>query len=318
MRKVFYIVFFACLLLFTNAAIAQLAATIKADSSKIEIGDLLHLHLIVNADSQLQNIKIPVFNDSIGDMEIVSKTAPKTQLQNDRKIIVQDFTVSAYDKGDFYIPPIAISYYNKTVLDTVFTNDLLIYVTTLKVDTTKPIKPIKPELPVPYILSEFYGWIAMIASLLALIILVVFLYYKFRKKHDQKPSRPKPKEPAHIWAQRQLHILQEQRLWQKGDIKTYYSKLSEILRLYLEYSYDYYAIEATTEEIKEKLPILDIDAVSAKDLIAVLQLADLAKFAKMNPTPEQNETALAKAKKFVKNTIPIEKENKAEKEKNAN
>ena len=306
------IIFCVLVIFFTNCstAFAQLSATIKADSTHIEIGDHLRLHITLNTDNTKHFAVFPDFKDSIGGLEIVKKNKIDTAIFGNRKVLSQEVVVSAYDEGSFYISPIAFPYLNKELKkdDTLFTNDLLVTVKTLVVDTAQPIKPIKPPFKIPYLLSEFTWWIVGFIVAIIAIALAFYFYKKYKASKAKSPSRPKPKEPPHIWANKQLHILHENKLWQKGEIKAYYSRLSEILRLYLEYRFDYYALEATTEEIKLKISTLDIPPFAAKNLIEDLMLSDFVKFAKMNPSPDDNVQALEKAKQFIKNTIPVEEE----------
>jgi hypothetical protein len=73
-------------------------------------------------------------------------------------------------------------------------------------------------------------------------------------------ARPKPVEPAHVWALAELKKLNSEKLWQKDEHKKYYSRLSEIIRSYLEYRYDVLALESTTDEIKVMIADKGIDS----------------------------------------------------------
>ena len=51
----------------------------------------------------------------------------------------------------------------------------------------------------------------------------------------------------------ELEILKEEQLWQKGEVKIYYTRLTEILRKYLENRFRVYSLELTTDETLEAL-----------------------------------------------------------------
>jgi hypothetical protein len=122
-------------------------------------------------------------------------------------------------------------------------------------------------------------------------------------------ARPRPKEPAHIWANKELKKLEGEKLWQSDKVKEYHSKLTDILRLYLEFRFNYYAMEATTEEIIAEVNKREISMDASAKLQETLRLADFVKFAKMNPAPDQNTKSMQSALDFVEMTKQLEETN---------
>ncbi len=283
---------------------AQVSATFKGDSAKIEIGDHLNMRFVVNAPKDFV-VDFPRFDgDSIGKIDIIKKDKIDTAQLGANTIYSQNLTVSAYDEGQYFFSPIKVYFLNKATgaVDTAYTNDWLLTVTSMQVDTSKPIKPIKAPLKVPYKLNEFTWWIIAALALIIAAIIGFVLYRKYKKKPEAVVARPKPKDPAHIWANKELRKLEQEKLWQKDEVKQYHSRLTDILRSYLEYRYDYYAMEATTEEIQQEIAKLDINLDATGKLMETLRLADYVKFAKMNPAPDQNTKSLQNAFAFVEQT----------------
>ena len=66
-------------------------------------------------------------------------------------------------------------------------------------------------------------------------------------------------------------------------------------------------MEQTTDEIMDKFKTVEVDPELSKGLNAALQLADLAKFAKVQPLPDENQRVLDFAFQFVKGTMEIKK-----------
>jgi hypothetical protein len=290
----------------TVKCFAQTTATLKGDSSKIQIGDLLNLKLVINTTPNTK-INFPKFSgDTLGKVEIVSKNKIDTATMGNRVIYSQTLSVSAYDSGEYYIAPVKIDITNAAnQQDSAFTNDLLISVSTLNVDTSKPFAPIKAPLKVAYQVREFLWWIVALVALILIAIVAYFLYKKYKNKAPVVEQRPKPKDPPHIWARKELQKLEQAKLWQRNDHKQYYSRLTDILRGYLEYRYDYYALEATTEEINKDIDNYGVSLDAKSKLMEVLRLADFVKFAKLNPAPDQNTMSLENAKQFIDVTVPI-------------
>lgn len=286
--------------------------SLKADSTDILIGDFLHVELTVKSKG-LSNIVWPAKNPMLGNMEIVSASAIDTQSANGIDLFKQDLVVSAYDSGEYTIGPVYVLYNSNGSIDTAYSNDVIISVATLDVDTTRAIMPIKAPLKVPMTWQELLPYIALgfLASLLIAAIVLIILTRK--KKQQVTQQRERPKDPAHIWAKKELRQLEEEKLWQKDDVKGYYSRLTEILRLYLEYRYNMPALESTTDEIDVELVKYHVKHKAKDALMETLKLADLVKFAKMLPGPDRHMGSMQQAYTFIDLTAPREEEKPTDK-----
>ena len=123
----------------------------------------------------------------------------------------------------------------------------------------------------------------------------------------------RPQEPAHVIALRELDRLREEKLWQRSEFKTYYTRLTEIIRQYIERRYGIPAMEMTSYEI---LDAWKLEEQPEEDLAAqlnrLLNLADLVKFAKEKPLASDNEENLERAYEFVKRTVHVVKTEEVE------
>lgn len=294
----------SCVLFLTSSANGQeVTATLKADSNHILIGDFLNAKLTIKFPNDF-TVMMPKVIDTLGSMELVKSSKIDTSASGNIKILSQTFTVSAYDSGNYHLGPQKIFYKNKSgIMDSVLSDSILIAVTTVPVDTAKPIKAIKNPIDVPYTLKEFLPFIIGGVVLIAIIIAVIY-YIRLRRKRRKAiiVERPKPKDPAHIWARKELQKLEEEKLWQKDEIKLYYSRLTDILRLYLEYRYDWFALESTTEEIENNISSYVSSDATKNVLLRILTNADLVKFAKMMPMPDVNIKVMEEAYKFIELT----------------
>jgi hypothetical protein len=300
-------IFISCLLSLVSCLSAQVSATFRGDSTKIEIGDHLDMKLVVTASPDML-IYFPKFSgDTIGKIDIVKKGKIDTAKLGDKIIYTQDVTISAYEEGRYFFNPSTIYYVNKTTgtIDSTYTNDWQFTVTAPAVDTTKPIKPIKAPIKVDYKWNEFTEYIAGFLGLIILLVIGYFLYKRYTNKPPPVVARPRPKEPAHIWAAKELRKLDQEKLWQNDKVKEYHSRLTDIIRLYLEFRFNYYAMEATTGEIMTEADKLDIGVDAGAKLREILSLADFVKFAKMTPAPDQNIKSIQDALAFVDMTKPV-------------
>jgi hypothetical protein len=212
--------------------------------------------------------------------------------------------VTGYDSGAYHIDSIKVPFTIAGVNDTAVAEPLTIHVSTLPVDTAKPIMPIKAPLKVSYEFREFIWWV--IAGILLVLGIAALIYYLRRRPKPTVVARPRPKDPPHIWARKELANLDSEKLWQQGEVKKYYSRLSDIMRYYIEYRYDYYAMEATTAEIETEIYTHGVKMDAGNKLMEILRTADFVKFAKMNPAPDQNTRCMQYAYDLVEMTKPEE------------
>ena len=294
----------ALLLAFISVnANAQVAAGFYFDSTRILIGDPLGVKLSIK-QTEGTTVQYPIFKDTLGDFEIIESYKIDTAKVGSEMLFTQRFTVSAYDSGLYSILPQKIYFTKDGLLDSTYTDVQFVEVNTLPVDTSKPIKPIKGPLDVKLKLSDYLPYIigALVALLLAL--LGWWLYRRYKKKNIAVPQKEKPKEPAHIWAMKELQKLEQEKVWQKEEVKVYYTRLTDILRMYLEYPFDVLAMESTTDEIRAMILRDEVPEDAQLKLLEILKLADLVKFAKMTPLTDEHYKCLVASREFVKATTP--------------
>jgi len=303
-----------CILFSATTISAQsISATLKADSSHIVIGDPVNVKLTVKHSAGYQ-IAWPRVADTLGSLDIISAGKLDTTTEGANTVLSQTYSVSAYDSGSFHGGPVKVFFKTNTgVLDSVISNPVFVDVATIDVDTTKAFKAIKAPLEVPYVWQEFLWYIIGGTALLILLIVIAIVLWQLKKRKPAVVERPRPKDPAHIWARKELKKLDEEKRWQQDDVKGYYSRLTEILRLYLEYRFNWMALESTTQEIEAEISQYEINDVAKNLLLETLRSSDFVKFAKMQPMPDANMKAMENAKGFIEMTVPVEVKTEAKK-----
>ncbi|MBK6343000.1 MAG: hypothetical protein IPF41_10550 [Flavobacteriales bacterium] len=88
-------------------------------------------------------------------------------------------------------------------------------------------------------------------------------------------------------------------LWQQGQHKAYQSRLTDLLRGYIEARYQVPALERTTDELMHELRVRPLEKRAQVLLGNMLHNADMVKFAKALPSPQENEQLMASARRFV-------------------
>lgn len=315
--KVFFLGVSFYLILFLGFAQAQqVEALSRSSSDTMRIGDQLLYELFITFPQGFA-IEWPVWTDTIpGGMEILSSSAPET-MPADKKgnmIMRQQLLLTTFDTGYINIPGINIRFTSANIADTFVaqSNPLLIRVFDVEVDTASAFKPIKGIEKMPVTLAEVLPWVIGIFGLAALLFALVWLYMRHRNKPVSLQPILKPTVPPHQLALEQLEELRHEKLWQNGKVKAYYTRLSDIVRVYIETQFPVNAVEMTTYEIMQAVRFLGINPEALNKLSATLELADLVKFAKAQPTALENDLCLQHLIDFVKESYIVLPKNETE------
>lgn len=271
------------------------------------IGDQLNLRLEVKTKNEFP-VTWPAIYDTIGHLEVVFRSVIDTLDTNGRRILSQKFALTTFDTGTFEIPSFTFMYEKKGIstLFPVTIAPMYVKFATVAVDTALPIKDIKGLMDVPASWDEYLIYLYI---LLGLIVIGIAVWYYLKKRKPQLIEKLdySPKIPAHIMALEALSHLEDEKLWQKGFTKKYYIQLTEIVRTYIERRFDIDSLEMTSSETIEALENHGIKGEFIVKFRAMLELADLVKFAKADPLPDDHSSSMKAAIEFVKSTIPVKK-----------
>ncbi len=298
------IVFILLLLITPSLLNAQVSVSAKTDKPQYLIGDYIRVQLNVTADSTYI-LNWPNEN-TITTYDLITSNPIDTTRINNAYHLSQELVYSIYDSGAYYLPAIKIPY--KKLRDTAmyfaFSDSVLFTVQTVPVDTTSTIKPIKEVIQVKVI---NYAWLYIVGGLLLLAGIILVIYFVFFKRKIQITI--KEKVPTISYYDKTIQLLKEldnKKLWQKDDLKEYYSELTEIIRAYMEKRFSINALESTSDEILAQLNNAKVTAQQIEHIRFILELADLAKFAKSRPLQNENIQAMQNAFEFVETTKPEE------------
>jgi len=293
-----------------HAQIIQARATI--DSVHVLIGDQLKVHLELDQPEGIK-INFPEIGDSLSSTIEVIKRSPLDTFHLDKSEqikIIQNLTITSFDTGKQVIPPFYFSRENKGMTDTIESLPVDFFVRSMKIDTTKGPVDIKLPYKAPVNLKEASPYILGIILIASLLFFL--FYYINRKKHNRSLFGKilQPEEPPHIVALRSLDEIKNEKLWQQNQVKKYYSKITDTLRIYIQNEFHIKTLECTTDEILSEFRKKK-DLIPEKlynELKSILNTADLVKFAKYKPAADDNEQTLKEAYVFVNITKPKIKE----------
>lgn len=279
----------------------------KLDTNQILIGDQVKLSLEVVHDRTTE-VAFPELSktlkvDSVRSLEVLSAHRDTAAQSSGMARELITYTLTVFDSGYYVIPPLTVQYKEAGAdsFSVLLSEALLLTVKSIQIDTLDSFKPIKEPLTLPFQLSEILIEL-LIGGAILLAIAFAILYFSKRKKKPLLIKKFIRKEPPHETALSRLRALDEKKLWQQGEVKPYYSELSEIIREYLENRYGFPALESTTDEIMDRIVVSGISNKMREDLRIFLQTADLVKFAKALPQPDEHKRFMDAGVEFVKTT----------------
>lgn len=293
--------------------ILALVVSAAIDSTTLFIGDQTDLHLRATCEAGEQ-VQMPVLAEQLVDgIEIVDRTiVDTTTLQDGRVQYNQYLTLTSFQDSLFYIEPLAFVSGD----DTVWSESLMLNVVQpFEMDSTDiAITDIKGIYKAPIWWWGILRWVLLALAIAGVGVGGYYLITYLRNRFGDASATDVPTEPlrpAEEVALEKLDAIREQKIWQSGQVKEYHTQLTDVVREYIARRFEVSSTEQTSDEtLRAMRGLLSDKKELYEDLRKMLTLADLVKFAKWTTTPDENELSLRSAYAFVKETTPIEEEQK--------
>ncbi len=303
MKKQLYLL----LLLLSTAVFAQQKQVVTSiDTTKNKIGAEFKLSIKTTVDTSSKVIFPKLKN--FGALEVIQSYPVDTLKMDGRYELIKKYGLTQFDSGRYVIPSIRIFINSKPFL----TDSLLVEVANVQVDTLKQkMFDIKDIAPADNSIGNWWKYVLIVLLILGIGALI---YWFIKKRQERKLQQEIYKTPIEK-ATSLLDTLEKKELWQKGEVKAYYSELTDIARNYIEEAIEIPAMESTTSELIQGLRAASVKKKMTlsqeifENLERVLKQADLVKFAKSKPldfeiTDDRNK--IQKVILTLDNSIPVE------------
>lgn len=269
--------------LLTVGVMSAQKVTTHIDTTRNKIGAQFNLTITATADT-MAKVVFP-HGKSLGALEVIRNYKIDTIRKGGNYDLVRKYGLTQFDSGKFTIPPLRLTINGKPY----YSDSVRLEVGGVKVDTLKQkMYDIKPIIDAPSDWSRWWWLLIGVAILMLLAGLGFGLYYFLKKRQKRQLERPVYKSPIEK-ATALLQQLDQKALWQKGEVKDYYSELTTIARTYIEEEINVPAMESTTSEVIDSLrrearrKNMKLTPETLENLEKVLRQADLVKFAKSKP-----------------------------------
>ncbi|MBQ4508969.1 MAG: hypothetical protein II970_08750 [Paludibacteraceae bacterium] len=288
--------------------ILSIIVSATIDSTTVFIGDQTNLRLQATTE-KTEHVQLPVYGETlIPDIEIVGRTQTDTvTLPDGRLQLSQRLTITSFKDSLFYIPPIKFVAGGDTLYSTPLSLNVI---QPFEVDSAMAITPIKDIYKAPIWWWGIIRWILLGLAIACAAAGGVWAWKKWGyllRKNENEPAAQEPLRPAEEVALEKLDSIRERKIWQNGQVKEYHTELTDVVREYIGRRFDVRSTEKTSDEtLRAMKPLLEEQKDLYTGLARMLQLADLVKFAKWSATPDENESCLHTAYRFVRDTTPAE------------
>jgi hypothetical protein len=162
------------------------------------------------------------------------------------------------------------------------------------------LRPLYEIIPVTSWWRSYLPWMACGLGVLLVGALAVWWGRKRRKTVDTGPAGVSP----WVLAKGAIEELEGRKLFERGHVKEFYFRCSEILRQYMEALRGFPAAELTTEEIA-----LKISDDRDRRLLPLLRHADMVKFADTVPTLARKEDEVREMLAYIEETGQVLEQN---------
>jgi hypothetical protein len=302
MKFKLYIVFF----LVSCSLWAQPKVATTVNTTKNKIGAEFLLTLKTDVDTVTQ-VKFPEARN-FGALEVIQSYKMDTVKNGARYQLIKKYGLTQFDSGHYVIPRIPVLINGVPA----YSDLIKVEVHDIKVDTLhQKMFDIKDISTVSTPVGNWWIYLLIILATGG----IGFGIYWYTKKHKStlKPAAVVYKTPIEK-ATSLLQQLESKELWQKGEIKNYYSELTDIARMYIEEEIHIPAMESTTSELIEglrkaaKQKKLKLSNETVENLEKVLKQADLVKFAKVKPLEfeiEEDKKRISSSIVIIHKSIPV-------------
>ena len=274
----------------------------QVDKAAATVGDLITLTLSLSSEPQIA-VRLPEAGSRIAGLRIVDDGEEGPKMVDNRTVQKKWYKFQPDSVGSYIIPALSVTYSDaRGAQQELKSAQLFIEVKSVLKDknagATGEIRDIKPLQEIPWSPGQplIYG------ALMVLLLFAggVFLFYFLGKKKNQLPAPP---DPAHIRAFEELEQLSREQLLERGIVREYYFRLSEIFRRYIERRFHIPAVERTTEEIMpDILNLQECGSALKAEMREILRYADLVKFARFCPDRNSSDNDYRKVVRVIEET----------------
>jgi hypothetical protein len=274
-----------CGLLTTASARDPASITAAVDSSFVTLGDpvLFSLTMRYQSDQRPDLVSPPTIVDVDVVVTPLAPIGPGGDVDGFFEQVLS-WELRFFELGDHQIPPVKVTLVSDSgATQTLQSAAVAVHVVSVRAVTdAELLEDIKPPVAIP---GGVPLWIAVVAGALALIIALALVRWVLNRRQRSHEIAVRPQKPTDYVVE--FKKIARMGLVERKAFLVYYTLLSETLRRFLEDKVGIEAMERTTEEVVNALRHLSVDPINSRRIEDFLALADLVKFACVEPVVDQ-------------------------------
>ena len=272
----------------------------EVDTTLIHLGDPISVRLRVDhpADWSVQ------WADSldVSPFEVLGYTAALgSAADGGGTMSVASLMLTSFELGELEIPAIEIPVVGPDgTVRTLLTDPYRIGIESVGLDESGDIREIRGPLSIARTWWALVPWLLLAAAAGAGAL---YVSRRMRARPAAEIVRPKtPQRPHHLVALEALDELERSSLLERGQVKTWHIRISEIIRTFVEGQLEVPALEMTTREVVTGLREAALGSRITDSFHSFLARCDLVKFAKLRPGADTSRELLGVARSLVEIT----------------
>jgi len=278
-------------------SLSRIDTRVSADS--VRIGERFRISLVAEHEGTV-DVAFPEADAGpvvFGDLEVIERRDVRRRRRGDGWVDSVAYTVATFALDSVQVPALPVRVVAGGDTTTVAAPSRTVPVASVVGADAGGIHGVAPPAPFPRPWGA-WGVLGLVAA--GLLGGAAYLWWRRRQRTAETASpavRPAvdqtPYEAATAW----IRQLESYDLSDPDAVKPFYVELARALRVYLARAWRVEALERTTREVVETLERrADVPDEAVPRIRAVLELADLVKFADARPTAEDHEKALREAR----------------------
>ena len=279
---------------------ARIAMTV--DTTEIHVGDPVTVRLSVDHPEGWVVEWPDSFDVAPFEVLHVDRAVPELAATGDVLRSTATMVVTSFELGELELPAIAVPV---TAADgttrTLLTDPFRVGVESVGLDESGDLRDIRGPLSLARSWWAVLLWVALAVALAGGV--AYYLHRRRRAVPESRPAVPRaPPRPFHELALEALRAVEKSSLLERGQVKEYHVRISEIIRRYIEGQFEVPALELTTGEVADGMRRASLGASITVAFQSFLERCDLVKFAKLRPGAEDSRELMGQARELVRMT----------------
>ena len=290
---------------FAPAAPARVEARVEPDTATV--GDRIRLDVTVERDPGA-TVLYPDVAGLVAPLEVQDAVVVPERQRDGRVVESRVYVLAAFETGRMRVPPLPIAYVTAAgETGIVYTDSLAVLIESVIPEEDLAGQPTPRDIKEPIELPRrVWPWFVLIGAVAAALVAARYLRAWWLRR-GTTPEEPvvdpvERRRAAHLVAFERLDALEADDPVGRGDVAGFYVRVTDVFRRYLGDRYDVPAIDMTTAELVLAMGEARLGSADSEWAGDLLTRADLSKFARFAPTPDQARTDLADVRSFVERT----------------